>query len=149
MRRTSRINDRRIALTNIKAIEVHSNPFNTNPKEVPAAGGCSVLVITMKNIPIPTDKAARISSMYRDSDGWYIEPSYRWKAGMGELGVYARYEEIDRSRTGARFEEERYSTGFNYWPTDQVAFKFTYETVEDVDASTNTDNFYFGIGYQF
>ena len=71
------------------------------------------------------------------------------QAGMGELGVYARYEEIDRSRTGARFEEERYSTGFNYWPTDQVAFKFTYETVEDVDASTNTDNFYFGIGYQF
>ncbi len=73
LRRTSRINDRRIALINIKAIEVHSNPFNTNPKEVPAAGGCSVLVITMKNIPIPTDKAARISSMYRDSDGWYIE----------------------------------------------------------------------------
>ena len=95
------------------------------------------------------DMERDLSTDGKDSDGWYIEPSYRWKAGMGELGVYARYEEIDRSRTGARFEEERYSTGFNYWPTDQVAFKFTYETVEDVDASTNTDNFYFGIGYQF
>ena len=90
-----------------------------------------------------------LSTDGKDSDGWYVEPSYRWAAGMGELGVYARYEEIDRSRTGARFEEERYSAGVNYWPVDQVVFKATYETVKDVDASTSADNFYLGVGYRF
>ena len=90
-----------------------------------------------------------LSTDGKDSDGWYVEPSYRWAAGMGELGVYARYEENDRSLPASKNEQERYSTGFNYWPTDQVAFKFTYESVKDVDADTNVDNFYFGIGYQF
>ena len=95
------------------------------------------------------DMERDLSTDGKDSDGWYVEPSYRWAAGMGELGVYARYEEIDRSLTASKNEQERYSTGFNYWPTDQVAFKFTYESVKDVDADTNVDNFYFGIGYQF
>ena len=95
------------------------------------------------------DMERDLSTDGKDSDGWYIEPAYRFKAGMGDLGVYARYEEIDRSRTGTRFEEERYSAGVNYWPVDQVVFKATYETVKDVDASTSADNFYLGVGYRF
>jgi hypothetical protein len=56
--------DNRIALVSMKTIDVQSNPCMTNPKDVPAAGGCSVLVATIKNIPIPTDKAAATSNMY-------------------------------------------------------------------------------------
>ena len=87
----------------------------------------------------------------KSSDGWYIEPAYRFKAGGNwEAGVYARYEEIDRSRNAAnRNEEERKSFGLNIWPHESVVFKFTYESVDDVDADTGADNVYLGVGYQF
>jgi len=87
----------------------------------------------------------------KSSDGWYVEPAYRFKTGGSwEAGVYARYEEIDRSRNAtARNEEERTSVGINIWPHEQVVFKATFENVDDVDASTSTDNFYLGLGYQF
>ena len=86
----------------------------------------------------------------KSSDGWYVEPAYRFKTGgTWEAGVYTRYEEIDRSNATARNEEERMSVGINIWPHEQVVFKATFENVDDVDASTSTNNFYLGVGYQF
>ena len=86
----------------------------------------------------------------KSSDGWYIEPAYRFKTGgTWEAGVYARYEEIDRSTAATAFEEERASFGMNLWPHPNVVFKFTYENVDDVDASTSADNVYLGVGYTF
>ncbi len=86
----------------------------------------------------------------KSSDGWYIEPAYRFKTGgTWEAGVYARYEEIDRSSAAARNEEERRSLGMNLWPHPNVVFKLTYENVHDEDADTSTDNVYLGVGYQF
>ena len=55
--------DRSVALEIMKTTEVQSNPYMTRPSEVPAAGGCSVLVTTMKKIPMPTESAAAISTM--------------------------------------------------------------------------------------
>ena len=86
----------------------------------------------------------------KSSDGWYIEPAYRFKTGgTWEAGVYARYEEIDRGNATTRNEQERKSFGMNLWPHENVVFKFTYESVDDVDADTGADNVYLGVGYQF
>ena len=44
----------------INITELQSNPWIINPSEVPAAGGCSVLVTTIIMIPIPTETAAHM-----------------------------------------------------------------------------------------
>ena len=91
-----------------------------------------------------------LSADGKSSDGWYIEPAYRFKTGGNwEAGVYARYEEIDRGNATTRNEQERKSFGMNIWPHENVVFKFTYESVDDVDADTGADNVYLGVGYQF
>ena len=96
------------------------------------------------------DMNKNLSADGRDSYGWYVEPAYRWNMGGDtDVGVYVRYEDIDRGQSGARNEEERTSTGFNIWPHPKVAFKGTFESVKDVDANTTTDNFYLGVGYSF
>ena len=59
--------DNRIVLAMIKTTELQSNPWIINPREVPAAGGCSVLVITIMIIPIPTEIAADIFSINLES----------------------------------------------------------------------------------
>ena len=58
----------------MKATEAQSNPYITKPSDVPAAGGCSVLVTTMRKIPIPTESAAAMSSMYRVSEAYISNP---------------------------------------------------------------------------
>ena len=91
-----------------------------------------------------------LSADGKSSDGWYIEPAYRFKTGgTWDAGVYARYEEIDRGNATTRNEQERKSFGINIWPHENVVFKFTYESVDDVDADTGADNVYLGVGYQF
>jgi len=73
--------------------------------------------------------------------GYYIEPAYRFPLGFisGEVGVFARWSELDYGNTK---EEERIGFGINYWPIDQVAFKFDWINIDDVDADTS-------LAYQF
>lgn len=80
--------------------------------------------------------------------GYYIEPAYRFPVSFipGEIGIFARWSELDYGDTK---EEERIGVGMNYWPTEQVAFKFDYTNIDDVDANTSTDTMNLGIGYQF
>jgi outer membrane protein with beta-barrel domain len=80
--------------------------------------------------------------------GYYIEPAYRFPVSFipGEMGVFARWSELDYGDTK---EEERIGVGFNYWPTEQVAFKFDYTNIDDVDANTTTNTLNLGLGYQF
>lgn len=87
----------------------------------------------------------------RDDDkqyGYYIEPAYRFPVSFipGEVGVFFRWSELDYANNK---EEERIGFGFNYWPTQQVAFKFDWTNVDDVDANTSSDSLNLGIGYQF
>jgi len=80
--------------------------------------------------------------------GYYIEPAYRFPLSFlpGEAGVFARLSELDYGNTK---EEERIGFGINYWPVDQVAFKFDWINIDDVDADTSADTFNLGLAYQF
>lgn len=81
-------------------------------------------------------------------NGYYIEPAYRFPVSFipGEMGIFARWSELDY---GSTKEEERIGLGFNYWPVQQVAFKFDYTNIDDVDANTTTNTLNLGLGYQF
>lgn len=80
--------------------------------------------------------------------GYYIEPAYRFPLSYvpGEFGVFARWSELEYGDTK---EEEHIGVGFNYWPTQEVAFKFDYTNVDDVDANTSSNSLNLGLGYQF
>ena len=80
--------------------------------------------------------------------GYYIEPAYRFPLSFlpGEVGVFARWSELDYGNTK---EEERIGFGINYWPIDQVAFKFDWINIDDVDADTSADTLNLGLAYQF
>ncbi len=82
--------------------------------------------------------------------GWFIEPSYRFKVRRGELGLYTRYEDVEGARAQDQFEQ--WELGFNYWPVDNVVFKFDYRNREhDLAAAQDRDfsGFDLGMGYQF
>ena len=90
-------------------------------------------------------------------DGWYLEPSYRFRlagSSWGDIGLFARYSQWDeRNRIdGAhRFEEfTQLTTGINWWPHDNVVFKFDVQW-EDADGIVDRtlDGINLGLGYQF
>lgn len=80
--------------------------------------------------------------------GYYIEPAYRFPVSFipGDFGIFARWSELEYGDTK---EEERIRVGFNYWPTNQVSFKFDWTDVDDVDANTSSNSLNLGMGYQF
>lgn len=90
--------------------------------------------------------------------GWYIEPAYRFKAPFniwGDIGLFARYARWDERNQlgGAAFKYEEFSrvvTGINWWPHDNVVFKFDYQN-EDANGPTDSvlDGINLGVGYQF
>lgn len=85
--------------------------------------------------------------------GWYIEPSYRFSlarltAVPGELGVFARYNRWDNGGAGDT-EEEQFNAGFNYWPVENVVFKFDWQEQLGERAGNDNDGFNLGVGYQF
>ncbi len=89
--------------------------------------------------------------------GWYVEPAYRFKSPMniwGDVGIFVRYSQWDeRNQIGGahRFEEfSQFTTGINWWPHDNVVFKFDYQD-EDADGPVDRvlDGVNFGVGYQF
>jgi len=90
--------------------------------------------------------------------GWYIEPAYRFKAPFnlwGDIGLFARYSRWDERNQlgGAAFKYEEFShfvTGINWWPHDNVVFKFDYQN-EDADGPADRvlDGINLGVGYQF
>ena len=77
-----------------------------------------------------------------EQDGLLLEASYKVSE---KLGVFVR--QSDWSTT---VNEDKTQTvaGFNYWPHEDVVFKFDYQT-EDHDNATESDGFSLGLGYQF
>ncbi|MCG8435533.1 MAG: OprO/OprP family phosphate-selective porin [Gammaproteobacteria bacterium] len=79
--------------------------------------------------------------------GWYIEPSYKL---TDKFGIYARYSDVDAARAQDNFEQAE--IGFNWWPHDQVVFKFDIRS-RDHDLASESgrdfDGFDLGVGYQF
>jgi len=84
--------------------------------------------------------------------GWYLEPS--WKFDLvgplpGAIGIFGRYSETDNNagdQSLAATRIERWDVGFNWWPHEDVVFKFDYQ---DEHNGSDNDGFNLGIGYQF
>lgn len=94
---------------------------------------------------------AAVEAANADSQtGWFIEPSYRFATLRGDWGIYARHEDVDGARTQDQFSQRE--IGVNFWPTDNVVFKFDYRQREHdlvSEAGRDFDGFDLGLGYQF
>ncbi len=85
-----------------------------------------------------------------EQTGWFVEPSYRFPVGNGDLGVYARYEDLDGARGADQFSQ--WELGLNYWLHPDVVFKFDYRNRDHdraADAGRDFDGIDLGLGYRF
>lgn len=95
--------------------------------------------------------SAAAEAVGRDiQQGWYVEPSYRWRTGAGEVGVFARYSQWDNNAgNAADTERAQIDFGANYWPHEDVVLKIDYQ-FEDMPAGTAEDNrLNLGVGFVF
>ena len=85
-----------------------------------------------------------------EQTGWYLEPSYRFAAGRGDLGLYARYEDLEGARLADRFNQ--WELGLNYWLHPDVVLKFDYRNREHdliSEAGRDFQGVDLGVGYRF
>ncbi len=94
-----------------------------------------------------------------NQSGWYVEPSFKFSPGNYDIGVYARYEDVDGYATKGDADEfqvgkfDEWQLGFNYWPVKTVVLKFDYRE-RSHDQTLAAENFDFegfdvGLGYSF
>jgi len=82
--------------------------------------------------------------------GWYVEPSYRFATLRGDWGIYGRYQDVDAARVQDQFTQNE--VGVNFWPTENVVFKFDFRQRDHdlaSEAGRDFDGFDLGLGYQF
>jgi hypothetical protein len=82
--------------------------------------------------------------------GWYVEPSVRLDLAGTDWGFYSRYEDLEGARSRDRFKQ--WEVGFNFWPTQNVVFKFDYRDRQhdlEADAGRDFQAIDLGVGYQF
>ncbi len=90
------------------------------------------------------DGAAAAAVGRDEQSGWYIEPSYKINS---KWGVFARYSAWDNNAGDAADTEVKQSDfGVNYWPHENVVFKFD---VQNQSGAGTDDGFNLGVGYQF
>lgn len=98
------------------------------------------------------DLSGDITADAREQDGYFIEPSYRFRFSdtYGELGFYGRYSKFDFYKAG-RSNNEIYEVGMNYWPTENVVFKFDIQDTSKSDVFSGKGDYAYnlGFGYQF
>lgn len=80
--------------------------------------------------------------------GWYVEPSYKIPTSMGDVGVYARFEQLEYFKKTFK-KSNIWSGGVNWWIHKNVVLKGTYFYEDKRDSSSNIRGFDLGIGYQF
>ena len=104
------------------------------------------------------DVPAGITFTQDHIDGWYLEPGYRFDppgAIPGEFGIFARYSEWDQRGQGdvpdgTYVRYDMWNVGLNWWPHDNVVFKFDYQNEDtDMRADAAMDGINLGLGYQF
>ncbi|GAA4356784.1 FlxA-like family protein [Kangiella marina] len=78
-------------------------------------------------------------------DGFFVEPSYRFN---DEFGIFARYSVWDNAagNSSINTEMKQSNVGFNYWPHENVVFKFD---LENRSGAQDGNGFNLGVGYQF
>lgn len=89
--------------------------------------------------------------------GWYVEPSYRFEVpfgfddGYGELGAFARYNQIDLNSGSSATDgkTEQVDIGLNYWPISDVVLKADYNFINGANQNNDDSRLNLGIGYQF
>ena len=83
-----------------------------------------------------------------EQKGWYLEPSFKPRK---DLGLYARYEDIEGARDQDQFDQ--WEVGVNYWPHESVVLKADYrDRSHDLSCGDDCDSFDafdLGIGYHF
>ena len=104
-----------------------------------------------------------------NQSGWYVEPSFKFSPGNYDIGVYARYEDVDGYATKGDADEcnvdedvdekcqvgkfDEWQVGVNYWPAKTVVLKFDYRerSHNQTLAAENFDfkGFNVGLGYSF
>ena len=83
-------------------------------------------------------------------NGWYLEPSLKFRPGNYDIGFYARYEDLDAYPDQNQFDE--WQIGMNYWPVNKLVLKFDYrERTHDLasEKGRDFDGFDLGLGYSF
>lgn len=83
--------------------------------------------------------------------GWFIEPSYRFGVGYGELGFFARYSRWDNEAGNAPNSAfEQYDVGTSYWPHPDLVLKLDGSFTYNPPGRGKDDNrLNLGLGYQF
>ena len=74
--------------------------------------------------------------------GFYVEPSYTFQTGIGDVGLFARWTKLD----AAKLDSDIYDIGLNFWPHENVVLKADYTKIQDAE---DDDFINFGIGFQF
>jgi hypothetical protein len=94
----------------------------------------------------------------RVAQGWYLEAGYRAISGArwGELGVFARYENVDTQRRLPagylpldEFRRSGWTTGVTLWPDPDVAVKVDYTWLRSRGPFPEPDAFAVGLGWWF
>jgi hypothetical protein len=88
---------------------------------------------------------AEAAALGRDEQtGYYIEPSFKLNASWG---VFARYNAYDNNAGDSDDTEVKQTNiGLNYWPHENVVFKFD---LEELSGAADGNGFNLGVGYQF
>ncbi|WP_018624481.1 porin family protein [Kangiella aquimarina] len=79
-------------------------------------------------------------------EGFFVEPSYRFN---DKFGIFARYNEWDNQAGSGNLVDttmQQTNVGFNYWPHEDVVFKFD---LESRSGAQDGNGFNLGVGYQF
>ena len=153
----------RVKYTGIAGLELAGSLFYQNDLDQSTAEDYSGLLSTahliyswnnfqIKALYAHWDLDGDIAADAEEQEGLFIEPSYRWRFSdhYGELGIYARYDQFDYY-DGGLGENEILEAGVNYWPTDNVVFKFDIQDLSDSDklGSKGDIAYNLGFGYQF
>ncbi len=83
--------------------------------------------------------------------GFYVEPSYKFETGKGDLGVFARYNQWDNeagSGTLSAGNNTQWDVGMNFWPHDNVVLKADLSFLEEANGD-EAEILNLGVGYQF
>lgn len=94
-----------------------------------------------------------------EQSGYLIEGAYRFGRFFlpegQDIGAFLRYEDLDTNDglpTGVAKDESRdqqaWTVGLNFWPTDQVVVKVDYQNVDN-EADTGQDSWNLGLGWWF
>jgi hypothetical protein len=84
--------------------------------------------------------------------GFYIEPSYRVATGIGEVGVFTRFNQWNNTAGDAMVADQVFNqvdVGVNYWPHPDVALKVDYQFIYAPAGTDGDDQVNAGIGFQF